>query len=611
MASSDEENSGGGVILDGPFDPDAQATVSDYVDYTEYLPADVIRSLTLIRGLDGRYLEATQAVHGSTKEYGLKSGSSSSDSNNLQNLRRDISHDLDRAINARESAYGEACRLFDVVDRHFDRLDCIRRKLRAIPPPPEVVPHSGTRKKKGNINSAGDDDDGGPTTRITLRLDNKRLTVGGNRHRAAITAQHHRNVHPDSPIASTEPTDEEIYLPRGTGGTRRLAHKQGARDKKQRPKPAAAARRALGSTPAQKSGPAQRGSHRTQVAGISTSKALALLKPPSEDAKPGGPELPWLRLTEWEMAALRKKMKKNAIWKPSEVMEERELAARGRGWEGYRAAKAEADANGTEVLDCDDIMNAYVEGELTQKKKDGVVARGATKTTTTSGNNSAEKAKELSNRGMKLNAAKRIKREHLAREQAKEQAGVAASLNGIRMPAGPPAPAPAPEMAKSSKKRKLPGEAEPPRPTGRKTNAAPARLKLRTASTLPASQLRSATAGRASSLHPATTMPPRNQGKRPGVPPPPLPAEAQPLLRRKKTRPTRSQNKAIPKGGGPSSSTAPVHDETYEQVDPDEPRYCICGDVSFGVMICCENDDVGVLFLFLFLFFFGNEKNEN
>jgi hypothetical protein len=28
-----------------------------------------------------------------------------------------------------------------------------------------------------------------------------------------------------------------------------------------------------------------------------------------------------------------------------------------------------------------------------------------------------------------------------------------------------------------------------------------------------------------------------------------------------------------------------------EEIDPNEPRYCLCGDVSFGTMICCENPD--------------------
>jgi hypothetical protein len=29
-----------------------------------------------------------------------------------------------------------------------------------------------------------------------------------------------------------------------------------------------------------------------------------------------------------------------------------------------------------------------------------------------------------------------------------------------------------------------------------------------------------------------------------------------------------------------------------EEIDANEPRYCVCGDVSFGTMICCENPDV-------------------
>jgi hypothetical protein len=32
-------------------------------------------------------------------------------------------------------------------------------------------------------------------------------------------------------------------------------------------------------------------------------------------------------------------------------------------------------------------------------------------------------------------------------------------------------------------------------------------------------------------------------------------------------------------------------DEGFEEVDPDEPRYCICGDVSYGTMIACSNED--------------------
>ena len=28
------------------------------------------------------------------------------------------------------------------------------------------------------------------------------------------------------------------------------------------------------------------------------------------------------------------------------------------------------------------------------------------------------------------------------------------------------------------------------------------------------------------------------------------------------------------------------------QVDPNEPRYCICNDVSYGDMVGCDNEDV-------------------
>jgi hypothetical protein len=32
-------------------------------------------------------------------------------------------------------------------------------------------------------------------------------------------------------------------------------------------------------------------------------------------------------------------------------------------------------------------------------------------------------------------------------------------------------------------------------------------------------------------------------------------------------------------------------DGKQEIVDPDEERYCVCGDISYGEMICCELDE--------------------
>lgn len=45
--------------------------------------------------------------------------------------------------------------------------------------------------------------------------------------------------------------------------------------------------------------------------------------------------------------------------------------------------------------------------------------------------------------------------------------------------------------------------------------------------------------------------------------------------------------------GSASQSNARLHDETpplEETIDPDEPTYCLCDQISFGEMILCDND---------------------
>ena len=39
-------------------------------------------------------------------------------------------------------------------------------------------------------------------------------------------------------------------------------------------------------------------------------------------------------------------------------------------------------------------------------------------------------------------------------------------------------------------------------------------------------------------------------------------------------------------------AAVPAPDFTTEPIDPDEPTYCLCNQVSFGEMIGCDNDDV-------------------
>ncbi|KAB8073010.1 hypothetical protein BDV29DRAFT_176326 [Aspergillus leporis] len=674
---SDSDDDAGGLILDGPFDPDAQATVTDYIDYTEYLPADIIRSLSLIRGLDERYLDAAQGVHGLTKTYGQLPDLPPDQRPDARNLRKDISAQLDSAINARESAYAEACRLYDVVDRHFNRLDCIKQKLEALPKPPpaEPVPAQAIPTTKRSRSTKKGDDVVAPTTRITLRLDSHDHTkpvptIKSRTRRSVLSAEHLAGLHPDSPIASTEHSDVEVE-PKSvpSESPAESTNAQGRKEKQGR-----RSRASLGAHP------------HGGVANISTSNALAMLKPPPEDAKPGSEDMPWLRLTEWEMTKLRKKMKKNAVWQPSEVMIHRELALRGRGWEAYRAAKAEAEANNTEFVDCDDIMNNYIPGKLTKRSEATKDTEGTFET-------------KLSNRGMKLNEAKKLKRENQARElaaAAAAEAELAAKLQGqagspvkslvsnvdhtqtskpsraakkrkveespVIETAAPPPPDSEPRstLRSPSKRRKTSdtpletsasapsattsvpsanaltivtemteAKSTPPpaSPVGSKRPIPPSAAEIApattevTTTTPPVTRLPSRRRSTAASAEPAPTMglftagrELRRKSATPArkTPAPDISRAASVSAPRRRKRPAPGPVSSGQDGGaavsygrrkakptkkrirehGPKDGDIRIdEDGVLEEIDPNEPRYCLCGDVSFGTMICCENND--------------------
>ncbi|KAI9869813.1 MAG: hypothetical protein M1823_008944, partial [Watsoniomyces obsoletus] len=89
----------------------------------------------------------------------------------------------------------------------------------------------------------------------------------------------------------------------------------------------------------------------SSIAGISTSNALAQLAPPPPDAVPGSKWAPWMKLTEYEMAVLRKQMKKNAVWTPSLTMVNRELERKHRTQADYEREKARCEVAGEEMLD--------------------------------------------------------------------------------------------------------------------------------------------------------------------------------------------------------------------------------------------------------------------
>jgi len=126
------------------------------------------------------------------------------------------------------------------------------------------------------------------------------------------------------------------------------------------------------------------------------------------DAKPGSKFAPWFKLTEYEMAVLRKQMKKNAIWSPSDTMIRRELQKKGRGRENYEREKTRTESTGEPLLDEE-------AGDRTNKK--GPLAPGEISSDTWGKEDS-----QLVNRGMKLNEAKKLKKESLLREQAMRDA---------------------------------------------------------------------------------------------------------------------------------------------------------------------------------------------
>ena len=406
---------------DLPIDPDAQATVTDFLDYTEYLPSDLVRSLQLIGKLDDSYLASAEKVHNLSKVYGSLPSLSPGKRPSPQYLRQEISHNLDYAINARESSFAEASRLYDQVDRHYNRLTSIISKLHALPKPPSRDPTPVPQARSPQLSRARKTGaDGTPPPRITLRLGDQKVT-GSGRITNSVPKPRYRNekvtvpgevLPPPNPDSPPPVTDSEWEfappspVPMATsrvGALSRSRPSQPARIRVQKsPKPPKLKPLKMIRPPRP---PGAMGTNvHSSVAGISTSNALSLLEPPPADVKPGTAHAPWMRLTEWEMAKLRKRMKKNAIWSPSETMIRRELADAGRGPENYRATKAQADASGEPFIDEDNIATSAPGKAL---------APGEISADSLSMGDSL-----LSNRGMKLNEAKKQKREMMAREQA-------------------------------------------------------------------------------------------------------------------------------------------------------------------------------------------------
>lgn len=394
-------------MLDLPTDPDAQATVTDFLDFTEYLPSDMIRSLTLVGKLDQTYRNASATVHELTTTLGQLPQLPTDAKPEPIILREDISENLAEAVRSRTLSHAEACRMADNVERHYNRAKAILSKLQAMAEayPATREPTPVEEKTKSPQATRG--------PKITLRLDGAARTqdsgtIRVRKHRMAritvpgeVLAPYeldYESYFSDSEDWNTD--DDDLLTPRQTpgrslgGNAGRIKLKLPKKEKVKTPKP-----------PRPPRPPGMGTNVHSSVAGISTSNALAALKPPPENAVLGSEDAPWLQLTAWELAKLRKRMKKNAVWSPSDTMIARELKSLGRGIEAYRLAKQKAESAGQPF---ESVVTTSTTDPGTGKKE-GAISVDAL----------GSDEIQLSNRGMKLNEAKKLKRENEAKELAK------------------------------------------------------------------------------------------------------------------------------------------------------------------------------------------------
>ncbi|KAH6868189.1 hypothetical protein BKA58DRAFT_386431 [Alternaria rosae] len=314
--------------------PDAQTTVNDFLDYTEFFPSDLVRSLTLIADLDSTYSDAVQQVHELTVQYGKLPALPEQERPDPVLLRKQIAQHLQKAINQREFAYTEASRLYEVTVRHCQRSSVIKRKLQAQPQPPSRDPTPPPVSPSAHR----------PVNRDYIRPAHLRLTFDGGRHGANTSRPRDRHRKTAVPLPRGRGRRGATYSSDSDGGSGiDVASHRKRKDNRDRHSRATGGR-------SRAAGVLGTNVH-SSIAGISTSNALAQLAPPPADAKPGSKWAPWKKLTEYEMAVLRKQMKKNAVWTPSQTMMIRELEKKHRTEADYEREKARCEATGEHFLD--------------------------------------------------------------------------------------------------------------------------------------------------------------------------------------------------------------------------------------------------------------------
>ncbi|KAI1048445.1 hypothetical protein LB506_002886 [Fusarium annulatum] len=385
--------------MESRVDPDAQTTVTDFLDFTDYLPSDIVRSLTLIGQLDQTYANASHKVHDLTAIWGRLPTVPQEERPAPVQLRADISEQLEQAINSRTFAHAEAIRMSENINRHYAKAKVLLSKLRKMRDNyPTEEPKSPVQSKSPQLARSKAPNKAAGDGQKPRRPQVSRIIVPGE-----IQAPYdldYDSYTDESEVSSDEDSD--------TPAPNRRTPAPGARIKVITTKPPKTpnrlARPVTYATPA--------------LSQAAAANNAALLQPPPEDAVVGSPDAPWLQLTQYELAKLRKRMKKNATWTPSETMIARELKALGRGPDAYHEAKKKAEDEGESFEPT--VPKPVVDSESGEKQ----LPAGAMSVEVLE----AEEVPTI-NRGMKLNEAKKLKRDNLAKMAAEEAEESARKMN--------------------------------------------------------------------------------------------------------------------------------------------------------------------------------------
>lgn len=398
-----------GISQPAAMDPDISATLSDFLTYTEHLPSAVIRSMTLIESLNHKAASLQKQIHDLLTTYSTlpttMAAAGGAQVPDPVQMRRDISHAYEKLEECKRMSAAEAARIEDMVTRDGRRLHLVSQKLKALPKPPSRDPTPDTILDSPHLKR-----------NAHAQLSAHRTTTAPrvrNRDKVMVPGEVLPPPNPDSPPAS-EPDDWQSLPPPSPREQRKSIARQKTPKAPRRPK---ATGEKVQKTPRQRPPGTPGTNAHSAVAGISTSNAIMALTKPPPDAVVGSKWLPWKRLTEFELAILRKRMKKNAAWRPSPAMRNRELRNLGRGLQAMDEARAEADRTGSLFVDeGDDAWQDPTQTSISGEQAAEMNAILGPEREQPDGDEA------LINRGMRLNEAKKLKRERQKAEELVHQA---------------------------------------------------------------------------------------------------------------------------------------------------------------------------------------------